>query len=65
MTNEVSDFFQDFLLLATAFSGVFLGLGFLFIGLVTNNFPFIIVGMVSLLMGILSATVLNAKKIKR
>lgn len=65
MKNEVKEFIEDFILIITSFSGIFIGLGFLFLGLVGRNFWFILVGLISLFFGVVSASLLSVKNIKK
>ena len=62
--EEIKEFFEYAILIPTTIIGIFVGLGFLFIGLINKNFPFVIVGLFLMLSGLISASVLSIKQIK-
>ncbi len=61
----IEDFFQYSILIITAFTGTFVGSGFLFLGFVRGNFTYIIFGIIAVLMGTISASLLSLKQIKK
>lgn len=55
-------YFYDFILICSAFFGVIMGMGFIFIGLNTMRFILILFGFIAVIVGLLSFSVLFSDK---